>query len=122
MVRPYSGKGEDMDTGYLLGLSAEVPMEIPPERLDELRRVAGARPAVRPVGGYHDALSELAAHYQTVLKEQGDWQVLPRTVWDFASGRYAVDGDDRLHYRIGSRWHPIETVIFDGDSREPVFA
>ncbi len=122
MVRPYSGRGEDMDNGYLLGLSAEVPMDIAPAQLDELRSVAASRPAARPVGGFHDALSELAAHYQTVLKEQGDWQVLPRTVWDFASGRYAVDGDDVLRYRLGGRWHPVETVIFDDDSREPVFA
>lgn len=121
MVRPYSGKGEDMDNGYLLGMSAEVEMDISDEKLATLRQIAAARPPVRPVGGFHDELSELASHYQEVLKEQGDWKVLPRTVWEFASGRYAVDGDDHLHYRLGAKFHPVQTVIFDDEGREPVF-
>jgi len=122
MVRPYSGRGEDMDNGYLLGLSAEVPMDISEAELSELHKIAAERPAQRPIGGFKDKLADIAGKYQELLKEKGDWQVLPRTVWDFASGRYGVDDADKLYYRIGKRWHPVETVIFDGENREPLFA
>jgi len=122
LVRPYSGKGEDMDNGALLGISEEVPVDVSEAELAELRQVAASRPTARPVGGYQDKLAEVAKEYQERLKVGGDWKVLPRVVWDFASGRYAEDAAGQLYYRLGQKWHPVETVIFSGDSREPIFA
>lgn len=109
---PFTGGGEDMDNGPLLGVSEEVAIDRDGATLDELRAAAAARPAQRPPGGYHDRLEAVAKHNQERLKEQGDWIVLPRTVAMFARGRYGVDASHGLWLRINDAWQPIETVVF----------
>ncbi len=122
LARPYSGKGDDMDNGPLLGISPEVPVDLQGEKLEDLRAMAAARPEKRPAGGYKDRLAELAALNLERLKRGGDWQVLPGVVRDFAKGCYALSDDNQLFYRIGGKFHPVETVQVDGDRREPIFA
>ncbi len=121
LARPYTGKGEDMDNGPILGISPEVPIDLQGEKLEDLRALAAARPAKRPAGGYQDRLAELAALNLERLKRGGDWQVLPGVVRDFAKGLYALSGD-QLYYRVAGKFHPVETVVVDGNQREPVFA
>jgi folate-dependent phosphoribosylglycinamide formyltransferase PurN len=121
LARPYTGKGEDMDNGQILGISPEVPIDMQGEKLEDLRAIAANRPPKRPVGGHQDRLAELASLHLEQLKRGGDWQVLPGVVRDFAKGLYALGGN-QLYYRVAGKFHPVETVIVDGDQREPIFA
>ncbi len=119
---PYTGKGDDMDSGPILGISPEVPVALNNFSLQELREIAAARPERRPVGGYKDKLEEIAVQNQERLKEQGDWIVLPPVVFDFARGKFAVDDEGQLNYLIGEKWHAIQTVIYGKNQQEILFA
>lgn len=119
---PYSGTGDDMDSGPILGISAPVDIDLDGAALDELRRCRDARPASRPKGGWGDRLERVAMINQERLKRGGDWIVLPPVVFDFARGRFGIDETGTLHYRIGARWHPITTVVYGPDERELLFA
>lgn len=121
LARPYTGQGEDMDSGPILGISPEVSIDLQGEKLADLQTMAAARPDKRPVGGYKDRLAELAALNLERLKRGGDWHVLPGVVRDFAKGCYALSDDNQLFYRIGGKFHPVETVQVDGNQREPIF-
>lgn len=111
---PYTGIGDDMDNGPLLGISAPVPVNLPPDTgLEALRQVAAARPPVRPPGGYKDALEAVAKHHQERLKEGGDWLVFPPVVAAFAQGRYALAADGGLLFRgSDGAWNPVETLVY----------
>ena len=116
--------GKGMDAGPLLGISAPMPMEVSPEQLEEFRKLAAARPAKRPVGGYHDALEEFASAQQERLKVAGDWVVFYPVIRDFAADRFYYDEESgQLHFRGGAgRFFPIETVQYSADgSRELLF-
>lgn len=119
---PYTGSGDDMDNGALLGISEEVPIDLRGHSLEELQACAAARAPKRPIGGYKDVLAEVAAFNQNKLKEFGDWVVLPRVVWDFAAGKFARDENGGLLFRFSStNYVPVDTVIYSNDSREPIF-
>jgi folate-dependent phosphoribosylglycinamide formyltransferase PurN len=118
---PYSA-GTDMDNGPILGLSGPVPVDLQGAALEELRRQFQARPERRPKDGYGDVLEHLAKANQNTLKERGDWVVLPPVVEDVADGRFGTDASHGLWFRLGTEWHPIETVVYAADgSRELQF-
>jgi folate-dependent phosphoribosylglycinamide formyltransferase PurN len=119
---PYTGKGDDMDNGPILGLSPEVEIDLEGCTVEELVDCAAKRPEKRPKGGYGDRLEELAQFNQEKLKVGGDWVVLPRVVVDFGQGRFGLAPDGQLHYRMGANWHPIETVVYETTAKEIVFA
>ena len=119
---PYTGKGDDMDNGPILGLSPAVDIELDGSTVEELAECYARRPAKRPKGGFGDRLEELAKTNQERLKIGGDWVVLPRVVVDFGHGRFGLDEAGRLHYRMGNNWHPIETVMYDTTGKEILFA
>jgi len=121
LALPYTDSGKDMDNGPILGLSPAVEIDLGSHSLEYLRQIAAARPAKRPAGGFADELETLAEHNQLRLKERGDWVVLPPAVFDFARGRFGHDTDGALFYRLGQKWHPVETVIYDAAEREVVF-
>ena len=116
---PYTGQGDDMDNGPILGISEPVPIDLQGASLAELRECSARRPAKRPKGGFGDRLEEIATACQNTLKEEGDWKVLPAVVYEFARGRFAVDEAGGLCYRLDNKWHPIETVVY-GDGRQEV--
>ncbi len=118
---PYSGQGDDMDNGPILGISEAVPVDLGGATLEELRACVPARPARRPKGGFADSLECVAKANQEALKVGGDWIVLPAVTFDFARGRFGTDDNGALFYRCSGAWHPIETVVFGADSREVVF-
>lgn len=118
---PYTGKGDDMDNGPILGISGEVPIDLEDEVLENLEACDASRPEKRPKGGYGDRLEELARLNQEKLKIEGDWKVLPAVVLDYARGRFGMDAGGGLHYRLGTKWHPIETVVYSGKETEIVF-
>lgn len=121
LADPYSGQGEDMDAGPLLGLSEPVEVELAGRKLSDLQQVVWQRPAKRPRGGYGDDLEEVAFINQERLKKNGDWVVFPRVVADFARNAFGVDDQRGLHFRINDRWHPIKTVVYNSDGKELVF-
>ncbi len=124
LATPVTGKGEDMDGGPLLGISPAMPMEVSEEQLESFRKIAAARPAKRPVGGFHDALEEFACQKQNELKTAGDLVVFYPTICDFADDRYYVDDAGRLFFRHApNHFLPIETVEQGKDgARELLFA
>jgi folate-dependent phosphoribosylglycinamide formyltransferase PurN len=118
---PYTG-GDDMDSGPILGISGPVGIDTGGLDLAELRHEFDARPPVRPKGGYGDRLEMIAKACQETLKEHGDWVVLPPVVEDVADGRFGTDEAGGLWFRLGSTWHPVETVVYAADgSREVLF-
>ena len=119
---PYTGQGDDMDSGPILGISPPVAIDLSGVKLSELRACVEARPERRPKGGYGDRLEELAVQSQERLKREGDWVVLPEVTYDVARGRFGTDATGQLHYRLKARWHPIQTVVYDGLEREVLFA
>lgn len=118
---PYTGQGDDMDNGAILGISSEVDIDLCGHSLEELMECAAKREPKRPVGGYKDILAEVSAVNQNKLKEGGDWVVLPGVVWDFAANRFAIDDGGKLLYRVGQNFMPVETVVYDTKTREPIF-
>ncbi len=120
LAESYSGKGDDMDSGPILGISGKVIIDLQGASLAELRELAAARPVQRPVGGFCDRLEAIAEHNQELLKRGGDWVVFPEVVWAFAGNRYAVDGGGGLLYRQADAWQPVRTVIYDGNGVELV--
>ncbi|MFA4945588.1 MAG: hypothetical protein WC789_12915 [Lentisphaeria bacterium] len=121
LALPYTGEGNDMDNGPLLGLSGPVPVDLQGHSLAELRAAAAARPPQRPAGGFRDLLATVAQHNQERLKAGGDWVVFPRTVEMFAKGRYGQDAAGGLLFRLGDSWLPIETVVFSPAETEVRF-
>lgn len=115
IAQAYTGKGGEMDSGPVLGVSGEVPLELQGKKIEQLQEVFAQRPSQRPKGGYGDILEEVAKANQESLKVHGDWVVLPRVVMDYADGRYALDDEGKLWYLAGKTWLPVETVEYAED-------
>ena len=116
---PYSADA-DMDNGPILGLSGPVPIDLQGAAREDLQRQYLARPERRPRNGYGDLLERLAKANQDALKERGDWIVLPPVVEDVADGRFGTDAANGLWFRLGSAWHPIETVVYTADGNREI--
>ena len=113
---PYTDKGDDMDSGIILGISGKVPVDLQGQALESLREQFRQRPPQRPKGGYGDALEALGQHNLTRLKEQGDWIVFPQVVFDFAAGKFLAEGRELL-YLDGTQAIPVKTVAYEADGR-----
>ncbi len=120
VAQPYSGRGGEMDTGPVLGVSVAVDIDMMGVDLSFLREIALMRPAKKPYGGYGDALEDIARHNQENLKENGDWIVFPPAVDDFASGRFALDSKGSLLHLDISGWTPIRTMIYGKGTKTPM--
>ena len=117
IVEPYSGSGKEMDNGLLLGVSPKVKIEFGGHSRKELADCLPLRPAKRPKGGYGDVMESIASDNQGILKEHGDWVVLPQAVINFASGNYAVDDDGTLMFRDNGAFRRVLTVEFSEQGR-----
>jgi folate-dependent phosphoribosylglycinamide formyltransferase PurN len=113
IAQPYTGKGDEMDSGPILGISPEVKIDLMGYELEELSRIYAARPGRRPAGGFKDILEEIAGKNQNNLKMFGDWVVFPKTVHDFAAGVFWSSADGTLFYREGGKLLKIKTVVYD---------
>jgi hypothetical protein len=112
IAQAYTGKGGEMDTGPILGISTPVQIDYMGFSLYEFKTAAQKRPSQKPIGGYGDILENVAKNNQECLKQQGDWIVLPRVVNDFALNKFAVDEKNNLYYRQKNRWIAINTVVY----------
>jgi folate-dependent phosphoribosylglycinamide formyltransferase PurN len=114
IAQPYTGKGGEMDSGPILGVSPEVKIDFKGADLEQLKKINESRPGRKPAGGYGDLLEDIAAYNQELLKEQGDWVVLPKVVSDFAAGNFGV-AQEQLYFRKGNQWLPVLTVEYSAD-------
>ena len=113
LAEPYTGGGDDMDSGAIIGLSEPVAIDLQGHTFAELAACPGRRPEKRPRDGYGDALESVAKHNLNLLKENGDWVVFPPAAADFARGCFHKDADSKLWYRDGETgFLPIETVVY----------
>jgi len=108
LAQGYSGSGEkEMDTGYVLGISQKVPVDLQGYSLEDLRAVSDKR-IVPP---YDDPLRRVALANVESLKTGGDHLVLPEVTNLFASGRYGTDEQGRLCFlENDGEWKNISTV------------
>ena len=121
IAQTYTGKGGEMDSGPILGLSEAVEIDLNGITLEEAKEIASKRPEKRPVGGYKDELERIAEFNQNLLKERGDWIVFPPAVDDFAAGNFGLDDQEQLYYKVDGDWKAIKTVIYSDKSAKPVF-
>ncbi len=117
VAQPYTGKGGEMDSGPILGISQAVPLDIMGAELADLHSTYRSRPRKKPPGGFKDKLEEIAKSNQERLKRLGDWTVFPPAVADFASGFFGRDALDNLHYRTNDGFIPVKTVEYHPDGR-----
>lgn len=118
IAEAYTDKGDDMDSGHILGISDEVRVDLMRNSIDELKACKAERSGKKPKGGWNDLLEQVAKHNQELLKVNGDWIVFPKVIHDFAAGLFSVQGK---HLLYGSkRKIDIETVIYGKNSKEIV--
>jgi folate-dependent phosphoribosylglycinamide formyltransferase PurN len=112
IVETYSGAGGEMDSGPILGVSLEVPIDLKSYTREQLIGIYNKRAEKRPIGGYKDDLEKVAKYNQELLKVNGDWIVFPRVINDFAKNNFAIDKGDKLLYNENSYWKAVKTVVY----------
>ncbi len=117
LVQDYSGDGKkDLDAGPVLGVSAEVPVDLDGYTPERLKEIAANR--MKPP--FDDVLRDLAKKNVEKLKINGDHVVLPKCVEYFASGRYGCDEKNALCFLDDSgEWVPVVSVEFFPDAKNP---
>ena len=115
LVQNYSGNGKkELDTGPVLGISCEVPVDLEGYSVEQLRECAVQRTQLP----YNDILRDTAKKNVEKLKVGGDHVVLPECVELFASGRYGCDERKNLYFLDDSgKWVSIVSVEFFPDSK-----
>ena len=111
IAQPYTGKGGEMDSGPILGVSPELELDIQGFSHAQLLAMYNKRPARKPAAGWKDVLSKIASVNQERLKENGDWIVLPQVVNDFAAGKFALENGD-LYFKKEKGWEKINTIEY----------
>ncbi|MCK5834157.1 MAG: hypothetical protein KAG98_00315 [Lentisphaeria bacterium] len=119
LAEPFIGGGENMDSGYVLGVSDEVPVDLMGYTFEELKDCYVARS--EHGSRVDDVLRKVAIHNQELLKEKGDWLVFPKVVTDFARQRFSFDDAGQLFYNTPSPV-PISTVLYGVDFKELLFS
>lgn len=111
IAQPYTGKGGEMDSGPILGISPQLELDLQGFTHAELLDTYNKRPAKKPLGGWKDALSKIASANQERLKEKGDWIVFPQVVNDFASEKFAIENGD-LYFKKENGWTKVNTIEY----------
>ncbi len=114
IAQAYTGKGGEMDSGPILGISPEVEIDFQGHTLKACKSFHEARPSQRPVGGYKDTFESIAQHNLDRLKIGGDWVAFAPAVADFAGGKFALDTAENLYYSTEKGWEKIKTIVYDG--------
>ncbi len=120
IAQTYTGKGGEMDSGPILGISSPVKIDLGNTNLETIKEIFETRPPRRPPGGYKDLLEEIARKNQENLKINGDWVVFPPAVKDFASGKFGHDENNALYYLVDGSWEKIKTVEYTVSQANPL--
>jgi folate-dependent phosphoribosylglycinamide formyltransferase PurN len=121
IAQTYTGRGREMDSGPILGISSPVKIDLGENKIEEIKKIFESRPPQRPPGGYKDLLENIAKINQEKLKINGDWIVFPPAVKDFASGKFGYDENNFLYYMIDGNWKRIRTVEYTPFQTNPIF-
>ncbi|MBQ7393742.1 MAG: hypothetical protein IJV89_05270 [Lentisphaeria bacterium] len=114
VVRPFSGDGaEDMDTGFILGVSGAVPAYRAGRTAEDWQLVRRNRV---PGGRVKDSLRSLALENIENLKVLGDHVVLPAVLRQFASGNYAHKDGQLFCKDVHGNWAAVQTVCYSSSS------
>ena len=111
LVRPFSGKADEVDSGHILGISEKMPLDLKGHSLEELRAVFRSRTHGHFHGANRDLLFDLANYNQERLKSAGDHIVYHRVIDDFAAGLFSESGSGALLYR----GQPVKTLEYRTD-------
>ena len=111
LVRPFSGKADEVDSGHILGISEKMPLDLRGHSLEELQTVFRSRTHAHCHGANHDILSELANYNQERLKSAGDHIIYSRVIEDFAAGVFSESDSGALLWRD----QPVKTVEYHAD-------
>ena len=100
IAKPFTPGAREMDSGYLPGISAPVPI-IFPENCSWDDLIAN-----------EELLKETSLRNLENLKQLGDWVVFPKAAADFAAGKFAHDSSGSLWYLENGKWQKIRTVEY----------
>ncbi|MBQ9501930.1 MAG: hypothetical protein IJU70_07230 [Lentisphaeria bacterium] len=116
LAQPYSGDGRnDMDSGPVIGVSPEIPVEIAPDTPETLSALRAAR-----TGRPDDRLRRLAASHIEKMKRLGDHVIFSPAAEDFSRGRFALDDGGGLLYDCGGQWVSVLSVEYSKDGAKPI--
>ena len=113
LVKPFSGRADEVDSGHILGISEKVPLDLCGHSIEELRAVFRERKHGHVHGANRDLLFELATMNQERLKLTGDHSVYPAVIDDFTANCFAESDDGKLLYR----GEAVRTVEYCRDGR-----
>lgn len=118
IATPYIPGEKNVDSGFILGISGEVPVVLPSGiTLEQLAECKKARS-----GSRNDILGRIANEHIDRLKEGGDWKLFPAVVKAFVQGKYAFDNEGNLLWKCeDSTFKPVKTVKFEEEKIIPVF-
>jgi folate-dependent phosphoribosylglycinamide formyltransferase PurN len=116
----YEDGGSGMDEGHILGVSEEVEIDWCGQTREHYLEQFSSRPEKKPAGGWQDDYQKFLEKNQERLKSNGDWLVLPSVVADFAAGKFAYQRE-RLFYKSGRAWLPIELIEYGSSGKEILF-
>lgn len=100
IATPFTPGAKEMDSGYLPGISAPVPI-ILPENCSREDLIADEK-----------LLKEVSVRNLENLKRNGDWVVFPKAAADFAAGKFAHDSSGSLWYCENGSWRKVRTVEY----------
>lgn len=110
VVRPFSGDGaDDMDTGFILGVSGAVPVDREGKTPAEWAQVRQSRIHGRRIA---DPLRALALKNIEVLKFRGDHVVFPAVLRRFAAGCYAHYAGQLYCKNSDGEFQKVKTVCY----------
>jgi len=116
LAQPYTGSGQrDMDSGPVIGVSPEIPVEITPDTPETLSALRAAR-----TGRADDRLRRLAESHIKRMKLLGDHVIFSPAAEDFARGRFALDDNGGLLYERGGQWSSVLSVEYSADGARPI--
>ena len=118
IATPYIPGADNVDAGFILGISDPVEIKLPEGiSLQQLRECKEAR-----TKGRNDLLGKIADEHIDRLKEEGDWKLFPAVTRAFTQKRYAYDEENNLLWRCDDGiYRKIKTIRFENNSAIPEF-
>lgn len=117
IATPYNPGEKNVDSGFVLGVSDPVNIELPEGvTLEQLQECKRSR-----IKGRDDLLGKIADEHIDRLKEGGDWILFPAVTKAFTHGRYSYDDNGNLLWRYDDGvFRPVKTVRFENGEMIPV--
>ena len=117
LATPFDPKKNNVDSGFILGISDPVKIVLPDGvSTEQLRKCRDARSK-----GRNDLLGQIADRHIERLKKYGDWKLFPAVTKAFAQGKYRSGADGELLWKHDDGvFRPVRTVRFENGKEIPV--